>query len=152
MKKKRLVVLCLLIISLAIITGTYTLYKSRGIGSANMTAARWNVSLLGDNDDIELTSGSTGQDYLLTVKNESEVSVSYVIKITNLPDGVKVKLDTGSYQEEINNEVLFDDDRELLITGTTQRNHVLTFSAPLDTEEIVNQKIKIDVEFKQKVS
>lgn len=152
MKKKIIIALCLLIMSFAIITGTYALYKSSGLGSANMTAATWNVSLLGDNDDIELTSGSTEQEYLLTVKNESDVSVSYIIKITNLPDDVKVKLDTGTYIKETNNEVIFDDDKELLITGTTQRNHTLTFTAPLDTEEINNQKIKIDVEFKQKTS
>ena len=152
MKRKIIIALCLIVISFVFITGTYALYKSIGLGNANVTAARWNVSLIGNNDDIELTSGNSEQDYLLTVKNESDVSVSYVIKVTNLPDDMKVKLDTGTYQQEINNEVVFDDERELLITGATQRNHILTFTTPLDADEINNQKIKIDVEFKQKIS
>lgn len=152
MKKKIVIALCLLAILLVMISGTYALYKSSGSGNASMVAATWSVSLVGDDDDIELTSGSTEQEYLLTVKNDSEVSVSYIIKITNLPDGVKVKLDTGSYREESNNEIIFDDDRELLINGITQRNHTLTFTAPLDSVEVSNQKIKIDVIFKQKTN
>ena len=152
MKNKIFLVVIGLALTLLLISGTYAVFKSSGSGEATISAATWSVSLIGNNDDIDLTSGSTEQGYLVTVKNESEVSVTYSIKVTDLPDDVKVKLDTGEYKPEEDNEVIFDNVGELLINGTTQRNHTLTFTAPLDAGEVNNHKIKIDVEFKQKTS
>ncbi len=152
MKKKIILGALVLLLGALFISGSYALFKSSGSGQANISAATWSVSLIGNDDDIDLTSGSTEQGYIVTVKNESEVSVTYSIKVTNLPDDVAVKLDTGQYKSEEDNEVIFEDVGELLINGTKQRNHTLTFTAPIDAGEVSNHKIKIDVEFKQKTS
>ena len=152
MKNKILIVLITLFLTLFLISGTYALFKSGGGANANISAATWSVSVIGNNNDVNVTTGTEGQGYELTVKNDSEVSVVYTITITNLPTGVSVKLDDKAAIEEDNHTVTIDNAGELLISGPRQKVHTLLFSAPLDTEEVTNQTVNISVDFKQKVN
>lgn len=147
MKKKHLL-LPLLIYSFFSISITYATYRFKTNGSGSIENASWDVSLIGNEDDIELISGNNEQAYLITVNNNSEVDITYSITITDLPDNVKVKLDNGEYIKEVNNKVVFEDVGTILYTQGS-KNHTLTFTAPLDTEEIESQDFNINVEFKQ---
>ena len=76
---------------------TYATYRFKTNGSGSIENASWDVSLIGNEDDIELISGNNEQAYLITVNNNSEVDITYSITITDLPDNVEVKLDNGEY-------------------------------------------------------
>ena len=146
--QKKLIIIAILFLSAFSISLTYSALKNTSTGTGTINGASWSVSMVGNNDDIELTSGNTEQAYLLTVNNNSEVNVSYSIKLTNLPDDVRVKLDSNSYVSETNNEITFENAGSILY-GANPVNHTLTFTAPLDAPEITNQNFNISVEFKQ---
>jgi hypothetical protein len=149
MKEKLLVILA--IVSLTFFaTFTYSRYKNVSKGSGTIRGASWSVSMTGNNEDIVLTSGTTEQTYTLTVTNNSEVDVVYSIELSNLPSGMKVKLDSGQYVEEVNNKITFNNAGTMLY-GTSPVNHVLTFSSVLDAQEITNKNFNINVVFKQKI-
>ena len=149
MKKKKIKLIIIIILLCSFISVSYAIYRSSTSGTATIQGASWSVSTSGNNDTINLTSGSTQQAYTLTVNNNSEVDVSYSISLSNLPDGVKVKLDNNSYVQEDNNQITFNDINALFVNKTTTRNHTLTFTSILDAEEVSNQQISINVLFKQ---
>ena len=62
-----------------------------------------------------------------------------------------VKLNGGSYVEEINNQVVFNNAGTILYNASPV-NRTLTFKALLDANEVTNHNFNIDVEFKQKLS
>ena len=146
----------IIVLLLAIINGsvlfTYSSYKSTKTGSASIQGASWSVTSSGDKSSITLTAGVSEQTYTLNVQNGSEVDVKYSIVLSNLPAGVKVKLDNGSFVTESSNTVTFSNAGELLYGGTTSRNHTLTFSVPITSSEVSNQNVPIKVQFAQKLS
>ena len=148
MKKKILMFLPFLM--LIFISFTYAFYKNKANGNGIIEGATWSVDASGNNSAIILTSGITEQDYTLTVTNNSEVNVTYVIKITNLPDGVFVKLDDGTYVEEVNNKITFSSG--LTLNYNKEKTHTLTFKASANANEVTNQNFNINVEFKQKIN
>lgn len=150
MRKKQLIIPLLLYCFFSI-SITYASYKNKTNGNGSVNGASWQVSFVGNNEDISIVSGNTEQSYVITVSNNSEVDVLYSIKITNLPNNTKVKLDNGSYIEEENNEIVFENVGTILC-GENPKNHTLTFTASLDAEEVQNQNFNIKVEFKQKLN
>lgn len=150
--KKLVLMIILTIITSFFISFSYSIYRSNAGASATVTGATWSVSTSGNNETINLTSGTTEQEYTLTVNNNSEVDVTYSIILTDLPSGLKVKVDSGEYVEEENSEIRFNNVGNLIVGGTTTRNHTLTFSSILDSEEVTNEEININVEFKQKLN
>ena len=126
---------------------TYAKYQEKATGTVEIEGAVWDVSLVGDSD-IELTTGEE-KNYNVHVENNSEVDVTYSIIIENLPDDIQVKLDDNEYVEETDNKVTFSNVGELLVDETTERNHELSFTTPLEAEETENE-ISIKVQFKQK--
>ncbi len=147
MKKK--FALLFVIISFALFSYlTYSLYRSGSGGTASLASATFSVQLAGENQNISIMPGNTTQNYIVTVTNGSEVDVSYKIVITNLPTGSQIKLDNGSYVTETSGEVVFNNVGTILYGGSPV-NHTLTFNSSLTGEEVTNQSISIDVEFKQ---
>lgn len=149
--KNKLIITAILFLIAFSISLTYSTLRNKSKGNGIIDSASWSVSLAGSNDNIEITSGNAEQSYVITVDNSSEVDVLYSIKLTDLPNDVKVKLDNNSYMDVINNEIAFENIGTLLY-GSSPKNHTLTFAAPLDANEITNKDFNINVEFKQKLN
>ena len=144
MKRRERIIFILLFISFMSIG--YARYKSTRTETINVSLASWDVSLNGG-DNLTIITGNNGTSYDLTVRNNSEVNVSYSVYLTNIPTGVSVKLDNSEYVGENNHRIVFSNVGTLSVNGT--RVHTLNFKALLDSEEITNSSIGIDVEFKQ---
>lgn len=149
--KKRIIIILIVVAINSSVLFTHALFRQSVTGTGTLSAATWSVSSTGGSDSISLTAGST-QTYTLTVNSNSEVDVDYSIELTNIPNGVQVKLDSGSYVTAVNNTVTFDNAGELLYGISTTRNHTLTFTSPLDQTEVSNQNVSVNVNFVQKLS
>lgn len=147
--KKKVLVIIVLIVFVSIISYTFAMYRGKNSGTATIRGASWSVSTSGDNS-LNLTAGSTA-NYTLTVTNNSEVDVVYDIELTNLPSGIKVKLDSGSYIAESNNKITISNAGTLLY-GDSPKNHILTFTTDLESGVVSNQSVGINVKFKQKLN
>ena len=147
--KKKILVIVVLLVFISIISYTLAIYRGRNSGTATIRGANWSVSTSGNNS-LNLTAGSTA-NYTLTVTNDSEVDVLYSIELSNLPSGVSVKLDNGSFVQESNNKVTFSNVGTLLY-GASPRNHTLTFSTEIDASTVSNRTIGINVTFKQSLN
>ena len=150
--KKIVIFIVLLFIAIFSVSHSYAMFRSNSSSTATISGATFSVSATSNDTSMSLTAGSTEAVYTLNVKNNSEVNVVYTIELTNLPTGMKVKLDSGSYVTESNNKITFTDVGNLMVGGTTTRNHTLTFTAPLNSTEVSDQQANINVEFRQKLS
>lgn len=147
--KKKILVIVVLLVFISIISYTLAIYRERNSGTATIRGANWSVSTSGNNS-LNLTAGSTA-NYTLTVTNDSEVDVVYDIELTNLPSGIKVKLDSGSYITESNNKITISNAGTLLY-GASPKNHILTFTTDLESGVVTDQSVGINVKFKQKLN
>ena len=127
---------------------SYAKYKASTSGTTEIALASWSVSIAGGNNSITVTSGGATTDITLTTTNNSEVDVTYSLILSNVPSGVSVKVDNGTYYAEQNNSITIPNIGTLAVNGTN--THTLTFKADLDATEVENQQIGVDVEFKQK--
>lgn len=134
-----------------LIPNSVSRYQKGKNGNSQIPIASWSVSAISSDSTINLIAGST-TTYTFTVNNSSDVSVEYSIEITNIPTGLRAKLDSGSYVSESNNKIVISNAGELGYSGTTQRTHTLTFNTPLSSSEVSNRQIGINVIFKQKIS
>lgn len=158
MKKKILKILLLMIVLLlaSYTIKTFAIFRKFGSGTGSFNAATWNVSRSQSQsgDSIDISPGSTTDDYILTVQSSSEVDVVYSIIISNLPSGVEVDLDnSGHYYiptdgtltiQTANTVINYNDDIKT-------KTHTLTFRATSGASLVAEQEIDIDVEFKQKI-
>ena len=89
--------------------------------------------------------------YNLTVTSTSEVDVVYTIIISNLPTGVEVALDNGTYQPSSNGTVRISNAQTVINynDAVKTKNHTLTFRATSSAQVVSDQEIDVDVEFKQ---
>lgn len=146
MKKK---IIILLIIPFCFVTSiTYSLYKNSTSGTASIGAATFSVSMTGNENAVSIIEGNSTFEETVTVRNDSEVDVTYSIIISNLPTGVQVSLDNEEYVTETNNKIIFEDAGTVLY-GASPVSHSLRFNAPLTVDEVSNQSIDVNVEFKQ---
>ena len=151
MNKKIIIILLFFILCIMITPITYSQFKSNGDATGAIQGASWSVAINGSNDNINLTSGKTEIPYTLTLTNSSEVDVTYSIILTNLPEGIAAKLDGGSYVEEENNQIVFNNAGNISY-NSVPINRIITFKALLDADEVSQHDFNIDVEFKQKLN
>lgn len=93
---------------------TLSKYTGTVSGSGNSNIAKWNVSLdTSDNesDTLSVTAGTTNPSYTLKLTSQSETKAAYSIILSNLPNGLQVKLDEGEYQTQSNNTITFNNVR-----------------------------------------
>ncbi len=132
---------------------------SKYIGIANnygsTTVAKWEVFTdVSDNDSNVLNfiigNASTNPSYTLKITSLSETKVMYSILLSDIPNGLEVKLDDGNYQVPSNGRIEFNDIGYIDTDDETKTKvHVLTFNAPIDIDEISDSEINIDVLFNQ---
>lgn len=154
-KRKFLLFLLLYLVVFTSVLSMITLskYSSVSSGNGSMKIAKWNVTLNtsnNQNDNINLISGNNEASYTLTVESLSDVKVGYSIIISNIPNGIKVKLDNGSYKEPSSGTISFNNVGVINANATSnQASHTLTFSATLGSQTISSKKIDMDVKFIQ---
>ena len=111
-----LILLCLVMISVHMMSGMYARYTTSGTGSDDARVAKFDVKVNGSDDvTIDCKVGEDGT-YEITVNNESEAAVSYKISVSHgAVDGVSSSLNNNS---------------GVLAPGTTTqaKDHVLTFT------------------------
>ena len=129
------------------------IYKNSSTSTNTIKAADWNVSLdqNGVNDSLEVITGGQNAAYTLNVVSDSEVDTVYSIIVKNIPSGVQVKLDNGTFQPE-SSTVTFSNLGPIYYTGQEEtRTHTLYFKANNGAATVNNQTVTIDVDFKQDI-
>ena len=155
MKKKILKILLLMIVLLlaSYTIKTFAIFRKFGSGTGSFNAATWNVtrSQSQSGDSIDISPGSTTDDYILTVQSSSEVDVVYSIIISNLPSGVEVDLDnSGNYRTPSSGTITINQAGTINYNDSVKtKTHTLTFRATSGASTVSNQSINIDVQFKQ---
>ena len=119
--------------------------------------AEWSVSATAVGaESLVLDAGGNTQSYSLVVENNSEVVSTYSIKVSGIPDGIKIGLDIASESDlatPVGGEVIFSNtggDLEYAAPDNT-RTHVLTLKAESTANVTRNDvDLAIDILFEQK--
>ena len=146
------IIVIAVVFAIVAISSTYAIYMSSGSTNVDVQLADWQVFVLNteQSDDISIVSGVTTSNYLLQVKSLSDVTVGYTVELTNLPDGVEVSIDGGSFVSEVNNAVTFNNVGTIGVNDTLKtKDHTISFRAPLGTAEVSNIGVNINVKFEQ---
>lgn len=156
--KKKIIKTLLLIIALLVISysvNTFAIFRKIGSGTGTLNTATWSVtrSQSQSGDSIDLTAGTTTDDYILTVQSNSEVDVVYSIIISNLPSGVEVDLDnSGTYLTPTSGTITINNAGTIDYNDSVKtKTHTLTFRATSGATTVSDQSINIDVQFKQDI-
>ena len=157
LKKKP--VICLLLIITIIVSNSFFLskYTSSIAGTSRKDVAKFDVSIsTSDNasDTLNMLSGTTEATYIVKVTSRSEVTSTYEIVLSNVPNGLQVSLDNGTYQTPVNSTVTFSGINCSgcsfdLNSNVTEHTHTLKFFDPLSSSNSGTNSINIDVEFSQ---
>ena len=121
--------------------------------SGTIRVAGWNVGLNqnGVNGSMQLTPNGAAGSYTLNVVSNSDVDVKYSIVVRNIPSGVQVKLDEGSFESPSNGTYRFDNAGTILYGANPNENtHTLYLKALTGATVVNNQTVSVDVEFIQK--
>ena len=114
--------------------------------------AEWSVDVSSsDSNSMTLDAGSNSQTYSLVVTNNSEITSTYSIKVSNIPAGVKIGLDIASESDlvtPVNGEVVFTNTGNDLSyeSPNNTRTHTLTLKAEATaniTQSAVNMSIEV---------
>lgn len=143
--------ICFILLTLSQSNAAKSKYQSGAVGNQAASVAKWDVSVtpVSANNTIDVIAGNNAVNYSIRVTNNSQVSCNYTIKISNVPDGLKVSLDDGTEQLPTNNIVTFENVGSFIIGNATQeRTHKLSFGADSNTNAF-DDDIYIDVIFTQ---
>ncbi len=144
------IVILVYLVSVFCIPSSLGIYKRTTTGTKTIDVADWSVALdqTGVTGSVQVIEGDTnGGTYTLNVVSDSEVDVIYDITVSNIPTGVQVKLDGGTYLPE-NSTVTFTN-AGIIPYGDGPNTHTLTFKANNGATLVSNRTINIDVDFKQ---
>ena len=122
--------------------------------NGNVSVAKWDVALLGENNKtlptMVIGNSSTYQDYTFTVTSTSEVGINYSVIISNVPEGVEIQVDDSDIYNEDNNKITITNLGSFSSKDTnTTHTHKLSFILPIGIDAITNQELDIDVIFTQ---
>ena len=153
MKKKMLFALIFVVMIFAIVATTFAIFRGSSSATGSIRAATWSISRSQSEsgDSLEIVPELSTDVYNLTVTSGSEVDVTYTIIISNLPSGVEVALDNGTYQTPTSGTVRISNAQTVINynDAVKTKNHTLTFRATSSAQAVSDQEIDIDVEFKQ---
>lgn len=145
-------ILCFSVITMAKYTGVIS-------DGSSIPVAKWEVSLLGTDGEplpnnktlptIIIGNSSTYPDYNLKVTSKSEVGVNYKLVISNVPTGLKVKIDDTREVGPTGSTIKVDLGHFSATNTEVTRNHKLTFIVPEGADPIDNRELNLDVIFEQ---
>lgn len=155
MKKKILLLSVFAIFVFTVIVTTFAIFRGSGSAAGSLHAATWSISRSqsASGDSLEVIPELASDVYNLTVTSNSEVDVVYTIIVSNLPTGVEVSLDNGTYQTPTSGTVRISNAQTVINYNDTvkTKNHTLTFRATSSAQVVSDQEIDVDVEFKQSI-
>ena len=132
---------------------TFSRYQTDGSNDASVGVAKWDVSVnqVSASNTLNIVSGdSVAQSYKIRVESDSDVTVSYNIILSNIPDEMMVSLDGGTYQTPVNNEITFTNVGIFNVTDEIrEKENILYFKAPIDSDIPNTNEIDIDVKLVQ---
>lgn len=147
------IVVMLYLLLVFCIPSSLGIYKKTTVTSGSLTAAKWDVSLNQNviSGNVTATIGNAnGASYTLKLVNGSEVDVNYSITISNIPNGVDVMINGGSYLTPQNGTVTISNAGTINYSSSpVEVTRTLTFRANSGASTINNQPVTIDVDFKQ---
>ena len=130
---------------------TFSKYVGVVDGGGEVQVAKWEVSSTSEsNSMMNIVAGNTENTYEIKVTSTSDVGCTYSIVLSNIPSGLKIKLNDGSFEEitsgtkAYSNIGHFDAGSSGIINTYT-----LTMKADLPVTEVANQVVDIDVVFVQ---
>jgi len=145
-----LLIACFTLLSGYIATGALAKYASSANNSSSATVAAWSTGVNSAINGVNMVSGSGAQNCTITVTSESEVSSAYSLVLSNIPNGVTVALDGGTAQTPSSGNLTFSNVNSFSASsGTTSRNHTLTFNTALSTAATSLSNVAINVIFTQ---
>ena len=120
----------------------------------DMQVAKWDVQVAGASEAVNMVAGGAAQSYTVTVTNNSDVSSTYAIKVSNIPAGIKVGLASDSLQEPNDGTVIFTNTGGGLgfEAPNNSRQHTLVLEADLDDAVATpenGEQIDVDIMFTQ---
>ena len=129
-----------------LINKTFSKHSSMVIGSGETDVAKWELLLDSDSGSINLVPGGSSVNYTLRLTSNSEVSSNYSIKISNLPDTVRISLDNGEFIGPTNGEILFENSGSFNSSSSSViNNHTLSFKAIDGASSVSNRELDIDI-------
>ncbi len=156
---RRVVFFAMLYVGIPLIAGSFVVAKmtiQQNINKdSSVDVAKWDVAIEGqseqtEDDKVAIVAGDGSEaEYDLVVKNDSDVATGYLIKLSNIPKGVKVRLDDGGPTEATDGKITFSQNGQELAPHD-QMTHKIKFGAILATEAMVDRNISVDVIFTQK--
>lgn len=128
------------------VTTTFSKARSTVVGSGETDVAKWELLIDDHEESIDLIPGGDSVTYTLRLTSNSEVAGAYSIRISNLPDSVRVSLDNGSYETPSNGVIEFSDCGSFTSSVTSVINdHTLSFKAISGASNVSNRELNIDV-------
>lgn len=151
--KKKIILFAFTVMVFTIVATTFAIFRSHGSATGTIDAATWSISRSqsASGDSLSVIPELASDVYNLTVTSNSEVDVVYTIIVSNLPTGVEVALDDGTYQTPTSGTVRISNAQTVINYSDTvkTKNHTLTFRATSSAQVVSDQEIDIDVEFRQ---
>ena len=142
------IMIIVFVLSFFIIPSTISMLKSSARATTELSLARWNVSLnqTGANDSLTIVREGLNDSYTLSLTSTAEVDIKYDIIIKNLPTGVEVSVDNGSFVQQVNNVVTLTNVGTVLYTDSNKtKTHTLHFRAVSGATIVRDQTVDIDV-------
>lgn len=149
-KKTLLIVMLILVVSFFVVNGVLAIFRASANSTGNLALASWDVSLqqTGVENYISIIPGdatSTAQ-YTLNVRNLSEVDIIYSIIIDDVPSGVSIALDDGTFVAETNNQVIFNEVGTIHYSDQNKtKSHTLTFKGDYTAAYATDEEINVNV-------
>lgn len=155
MHNNKILIIILTLFCIISIPYSLGLLKSNVNSSATLDTALWSVSVdSNSNRSLNLMPNAGAAQFTIVLTSNSEVDTEYSIIVSNIPSGVDVKLDNGNFESPASNSdtVTFSNVGTIIYDeGNNEKTHVLTFRANADAVIVSNQRVNIDVEFKQSI-
>lgn len=127
------VLFCLLLVSVYLMSGLFARYVSTGQGGDSARVAGFDVTVTPVSNDVHIEYGVSQNDegaYQITVENDSEVAITYDIKVVvdKAADSfdIRVALEGNKLDTTVSNELFFENAGYLPPAGT--KTHDLMFS------------------------
>ncbi len=155
-KVNKFIILAIAILLLLILSSppSAALLKRTINGEGTVRTSTWGVSMEeDDNTEISIINSEYKDGtYTFTVSSNSEVDVDYSIIISNIPTGVRIKLDDGEFKGTSTGTLTYENIGTILYTDSPkEKEHTLTFKALSSAAPVEDWEISLDVVMNQKM-
>ena len=153
-KLKKIIIVVVLCVMASLISYSYAIYRSNTGPNGSIQLATWDVSLDQDEEEnyFSIVPGDSTSvaNYTLNVTSNSEVDIIYSIIIEDVPNGVSIALDNGTFVTGVNNEVIFNEVGTIDYDDVDKtKTHTLSFKAASNTQYSIEDELNVNVVARQ---